>query len=179
MTHHPIGSTSVASFSFVASTGSASSVQHTIIPLYNIQAHNVLTNTIGDAGTDAEIMKLNEQGMELIGLAFLEPIEVWSASAGSPQPSRDGLLSPNATDASPFLCTTLLSIPSWPTAPDILHTPASSASVHPSRESSSAAHAATNSAQKHSLQMKASTQVPSSTTAKATLTPGSVLPVSQ
>ncbi len=28
-----------------------------IIPLYNLQAHNVLTNVIVDAGTDAKIAK--------------------------------------------------------------------------------------------------------------------------
>ena len=48
-----------------------------IIPLYNLQAHNVMTNVIVDAGTDAKIAKFHKRGIELIDLAFLEPVEVW------------------------------------------------------------------------------------------------------
>ncbi|KAG6889698.1 hypothetical protein C0995_015446 [Termitomyces sp. Mi166 len=77
---------STASFS---STSSVSSTRRTIIPLYSLQAHNVLTNTIVDAGTDAKIAKLLKRGMELIDLAMLEPVEVWSdrrRSTQAPQP---------------------------------------------------------------------------------------------
>lgn len=47
-----------------------------IIPLYNLQAHNVLTNVIVDAGTDAKIAKFSKRGIEIIGLAVLEPVEL-------------------------------------------------------------------------------------------------------
>ncbi|KAG5651911.1 hypothetical protein H0H81_006962 [Sphagnurus paluster] len=66
---------STASF---ASTASNASTRRTIIPLYNLQAHNVMTNTIVDAGTDAKIAKFQKRGIELIDLALLEPVEVWS-----------------------------------------------------------------------------------------------------
>lgn len=46
-----------------------------IIPLYNLQAHNVMTNVIVDAGTDAKIAKFQKRGLEVIGLAMLEVIE--------------------------------------------------------------------------------------------------------
>lgn len=62
--------------SFSSSTSSASG-RRTIIPLYNLQAHNVMTNTIVDAGTDAKIAKFQKRGIELIELAVLEPVEVW------------------------------------------------------------------------------------------------------
>ncbi|TFK29141.1 hypothetical protein FA15DRAFT_632653 [Coprinopsis marcescibilis] len=77
---------STTSFSSVASdtsgTSSAASSSsgrnpRRIIPLYNLQAHNVLTNTIVDAGTDAKIAKFQKRGLELIDLAILEPVEVW------------------------------------------------------------------------------------------------------
>ncbi|KAG6825855.1 hypothetical protein H0H92_002174 [Tricholoma furcatifolium] len=66
---------STASFS---STNSASSTRRTIIPLYNLQAHNVMTNVIVDAGTDAKVAKFLKRGIELIDVAILEPVEVWS-----------------------------------------------------------------------------------------------------
>ncbi|PFH50207.1 hypothetical protein AMATHDRAFT_4208 [Amanita thiersii Skay4041] len=75
---------STASFASTASTAStsstatsASSGRRAIVPLYNLQAHNVLTNVIVDAGTDAKIAKFQKRGIELIDLAILEPIEVW------------------------------------------------------------------------------------------------------
>ncbi|OBZ74681.1 hypothetical protein A0H81_05589 [Grifola frondosa] len=45
---------STASMSTTGSTSSSSSGRRMIIPLYNLQAHNVLTNVIVDAGTDAK-----------------------------------------------------------------------------------------------------------------------------
>ncbi|KAG5337598.1 hypothetical protein C0989_009207 [Termitomyces sp. Mn162] len=77
---------STASFSSTASTSS----RRTIIPLYSLHAHNVLTNTIVDAGTDAKIAKFLRRGMELVDLAMLEPVEVWSdrrRSTQAPQPT--------------------------------------------------------------------------------------------
>ncbi|KAI6126322.1 hypothetical protein EDD16DRAFT_1473602 [Pisolithus croceorrhizus] len=78
------GYSSATSISSFASSSTASSGRRTIIPLYNLQAHHVLTNTIVDAGTDAKVAKFTKRGLEIIGLALLEPIEVWG-SAQLPQ----------------------------------------------------------------------------------------------
>ncbi|KAF8660705.1 hypothetical protein AX16_001572, partial [Volvariella volvacea WC 439] len=79
---------STSSFSSVASTASSTSTssgRRAIIPLYNLQAHNVMTNVIVDAGTDAKVAKFQKKGIEVIDLATLEPIEVWGDPAtGSP-----------------------------------------------------------------------------------------------
>ncbi|KAH9931614.1 uncharacterized protein BXZ73DRAFT_47180 [Epithele typhae] len=74
---------SQASFSSVASTSTTSSGRRMIIPLYNLQAHSVLTNVILDAGTDAKVAKFQRRGLEILGLATLEPIEVWG-EGGNP-----------------------------------------------------------------------------------------------
>ncbi|RDB17741.1 hypothetical protein Hypma_001059 [Hypsizygus marmoreus] len=76
---------STASFS---STSSTFSGRRTIIPLYSLQAHNVMTNTIVDAGTDAKIAKFQRRGIELIDLAVLEPVEVWGEKARPAKSSR-------------------------------------------------------------------------------------------
>lgn len=47
-----------------------------IIPLYNLNVHSVMPTTILDAGTDVKVAKFTKRGLEVIGLAFLEPIEV-------------------------------------------------------------------------------------------------------
>ncbi|KAI0070214.1 hypothetical protein K474DRAFT_1632129, partial [Panus rudis PR-1116 ss-1] len=75
------GYTSVTSFSSVASSSTTSSSRRMIIPLYNLQAHNVLTNVVVDAGTDAKIARFQKRGLEVIGLATLEPVEVWSGAS--------------------------------------------------------------------------------------------------
>ncbi|KAF5345988.1 hypothetical protein D9757_014361 [Collybiopsis confluens] len=75
----PSGFTSTSSFSSVASTASG---RRMIIPLYNLQAHNVMTNTIVDAGTDAKIAKFTRKGLEMIDLAIMEIVEVWPAPSG-------------------------------------------------------------------------------------------------
>ncbi|GJE89026.1 hypothetical protein PsYK624_051160 [Phanerochaete sordida] len=69
---------SVTSFSTVSSSTSttSSSGRRMIIPLYNLQAHNVMTNVIVDAGTDAKIARFMKRGLEIIGLAMLEPVEL-------------------------------------------------------------------------------------------------------
>jgi hypothetical protein len=74
------GYSSVASFSSVASSSTTSS-RRMIIPLYNLQAHNVMTNLIVDAGTDAKVAKFQKRGLEIVGLATLEPIEVFGSNA--------------------------------------------------------------------------------------------------
>ncbi|KAF9644857.1 hypothetical protein BDM02DRAFT_3157062 [Thelephora ganbajun] len=65
-------STSVGSFSSTTST------RRMIIPLYNLHAHNVMTNVVLDAGTDARVAKFLKRGLEVIGLAVLDPMEVWN-----------------------------------------------------------------------------------------------------
>ncbi|CAE6476600.1 unnamed protein product [Rhizoctonia solani] len=66
-------SASVTSLSTVASTTSGA---RRIIPLYNLSAHNVLQNTVQDAGTDATVSRFRKRGIEIIGLGTLEPVEV-------------------------------------------------------------------------------------------------------
>ncbi|KAF8997237.1 hypothetical protein BDZ89DRAFT_1000535 [Hymenopellis radicata] len=79
----------------LSSFSSTSSGRRTIIPLYNLQAHNVMTNTIVDAGTDAKIAKFAKRGIEMIDLAGMEPIEVWAANANRPLLISVGTLDPN------------------------------------------------------------------------------------
>ncbi|TBU51731.1 hypothetical protein BD310DRAFT_833681 [Dichomitus squalens] len=76
---------SSTSISSMASSSTTSSGRRMIIPLYNLQAHSVLTNVIVDAGTDAKVAKFQKRGLEVIGLAVLEPIEVWG-DGGHPTP---------------------------------------------------------------------------------------------
>ncbi|THG93823.1 hypothetical protein EW026_g7521 [Hermanssonia centrifuga] len=85
---------SVTSFSTVSST-STSSARRMIIPLYNLQAHNVMTNVIVDAGTDAKIAKFVKRGLEVIGLAILEPIELSGYARYEDATNGRHLLSPD------------------------------------------------------------------------------------
>jgi hypothetical protein len=48
------------------------------VPLYNLQAHNVLTNTIVDAGTDAKVGKFTKRGLEMVDVGIWECVEVWA-----------------------------------------------------------------------------------------------------
>ncbi|KAI0327337.1 hypothetical protein GY45DRAFT_1257205 [Cubamyces sp. BRFM 1775] len=118
---------SSTSFSSVASTSTTSSGRRMIIPLYNLQAHNVLTNVIVDAGTDAKVAKFQKRGLEVIGLAVLEPVEVWGEggnpapmTGSSPGPATASLPDEHPTRASADLTHSHL-------APDAPHTPTSSA----------------------------------------------------
>jgi hypothetical protein len=62
----------------ISSVSSGSTISgRRIVPLYNLHAHNVMTNTITDAGTDAKVAKFFKRGLEVMGLAILEPVEVW------------------------------------------------------------------------------------------------------
>ncbi|KAJ6554468.1 hypothetical protein B0H19DRAFT_1153656 [Mycena capillaripes] len=70
------------------STSSTTSSRRMIIPLYNLQAHNVMTNIIVDAGTDAKIARFTKRGIELLDLAVLEPVEVY-AGGGAPTGAGD------------------------------------------------------------------------------------------
>lgn len=91
-----------SSYSSTLSFSSASSVsggRRTIIPLYSLQAHNVMTNVIVDAGTDAKIAKLQRRGMEFIDLAVLEPVEVWGERSRAPKTSRSATPDPSTPTA--------------------------------------------------------------------------------
>ncbi|KZT62252.1 hypothetical protein CALCODRAFT_479163 [Calocera cornea HHB12733] len=48
-----------------------------VVPLYNLSAHNVMQNTVVDAGTDAKVAKFLKKGLEVAQVAYLEPIEFW------------------------------------------------------------------------------------------------------
>lgn len=74
------GYSSTTSFSSVASSSTNGS-RRMIIPLYNLQAHNVMTNVVVDAGTDAKVAKYMRRGLEVINLAILEPVEVFGTSS--------------------------------------------------------------------------------------------------
>jgi len=56
----------------VNSFGSTTSTRRMFIPLYNLQAHNVMPNVVLDARTDAGVAKFLKRG-----LAVLDPTEVW------------------------------------------------------------------------------------------------------
>ncbi|KZV91878.1 hypothetical protein EXIGLDRAFT_718899 [Exidia glandulosa HHB12029] len=67
---------SVGSMSSLSSSGSSRRI---VVPLYNLSAHNVMTNAVLDAGTDAKIAKFLKRGLELIDLCVIEPVEMWSS----------------------------------------------------------------------------------------------------
>lgn len=75
---------SSASLQSSTSVSSTTSVARRIVPLYNLSAHNILTNTVTDAGTDAKIAKLTRKGIEIVGLGCLECSEVHRVPSNSP-----------------------------------------------------------------------------------------------
>ncbi|KAG8736525.1 hypothetical protein FRC10_009211 [Ceratobasidium sp. 414] len=78
-------SASVQSFSTMASTSTTTGSSRRIIPLYNLSAHNVLQNTVQDAGTDATVSRFRKRGIDVVGFGILEPTEVWgNAPLGGP-----------------------------------------------------------------------------------------------
>ena len=114
---------SVTSFTSVTSSSTTSS-RRMIIPLYNLQAHNVMTNVIVDAGTDAKVAKFQRRGLELLALAVLEPIEVFG-----PSPVLAGQVPPPSSNRTSVDEHHDLAQQFTPGAayPDGVHTPASSA----------------------------------------------------
>ncbi|KAI9457775.1 hypothetical protein BJY52DRAFT_1150076 [Lactarius psammicola] len=113
---------SVTSFSSVTSTSTTSS-RRMIIPLYNLQAHNVMTNVIVDAGTDAKVAKFQKRGLEVLGLAVLEPVEVFGS-----HPASLSLFPPSSNRTSiDEHHDLILHAAHRPGGPDGVHTPASSA----------------------------------------------------
>ncbi|KAF7321132.1 hypothetical protein HMN09_00201300 [Mycena chlorophos] len=130
-------SSSASTYS-AASTSSSASSRRMIVPLYNLQAHNVMTNTIVDAGTDAKIAKFSKRGIEMLELAVLEPVEVY-AGGGAP-------VGPDAPAGSAFSNKTIGARPSMN-----LQVPAGNGSrpVTPDPTNSSQASLTSSSAQSH------------------------------
>jgi hypothetical protein len=82
-------SVSVTSFASSSGTGgSGAGIQRRIVPLYNLSAHNVMTNTVTDAGTDAKVAKFQRRGLEIMRVGTWEPIEVWSSKASTSSGGR-------------------------------------------------------------------------------------------
>ncbi|EJT97488.1 hypothetical protein DACRYDRAFT_119189 [Dacryopinax primogenitus] len=65
--------------SSVTSLSSTSSGRR-VIPLYNLSAHNVIQNTVLDAGTDAKVAKFMKKGLEVMQVVYIEPVEFWEHS---------------------------------------------------------------------------------------------------
>ncbi|KZT21278.1 hypothetical protein NEOLEDRAFT_1139578 [Neolentinus lepideus HHB14362 ss-1] len=113
---------SVASLSSMASSSSTLSGRRLIIPLYNLQAHNVMTNIVVDAGTDAKVTRFGKRGMEVIGLAVIEPVEVFGSHASL----AAGLLAPGSGRTSLEGGARALPGSSRGHTPELPHTPGSS-----------------------------------------------------
>ena len=73
--------------------------KRSITPLYNLQAHNILTNVIADAETDAKVAKFHKQNMEMLGLAILEPVEIWEGRLPNTQSDRAFSVESEATSS--------------------------------------------------------------------------------
>lgn len=128
-------STSLSSIASTTSSGTSSG-RRMIVPLYNLSAHNVMTNTVLDAGTDAKVAKFHKRGMEVLALAVLECVEVWpsygrggaaqiaflnAAAASSTNPPSNIMIGSNGAD------TAVATTPGLHDADVLLHTPTSSA----------------------------------------------------
>lgn len=100
---------SVTSFASSSGTGnSGSGFQRRIVPLYNLAAHNVMTNTVTDAGTDAKVAKFQRRGLEIMRVGMWEPIEVWSSkSAGGGALSVQKQIQTNSNSAAAQAPTTV------------------------------------------------------------------------
>ncbi|KAK7684997.1 hypothetical protein QCA50_011832 [Cerrena zonata] len=96
------GHTSSVSLASGSSMFSPSS-KRAITPLYNLQAHNMLTNVIVDASTDAKVAKFHKQGLEIIGLAILEPVEIWAGASFKSTSGRGVSLESEATSSATSL----------------------------------------------------------------------------
>ncbi|TFY73228.1 hypothetical protein EWM64_g10784, partial [Hericium alpestre] len=140
------GYSSTASISSVTSSSTSSS-RRMIIPLYNLQAHNVMTNVIVDAGTDAKVAKFMKRGLELIGLATFEPVEVFGSSDSfairAPGPESSARTSLDVQD--PALLTTARPGESFQPNAEGANTPSSSlysvsSAEHPEPPMSPSAH---------------------------------------
>ncbi|KAG8957851.1 hypothetical protein FRC03_009750 [Tulasnella sp. 419] len=86
------------SMSSVSSISSSASSARRIIPLYNLSAHNVLTNTVTDAGTDAKVAKFAKRGIEIVGLGTLEGYEIRHVHSLDAVPSSSALRPPSVVE---------------------------------------------------------------------------------
>ena len=75
-----LNASSVNSFTSTASSSSTAAPRR-IVPLYNLSAHNVMTNYIADAGTDTKVAKFQRRALDIIRVGIWEPVEVWSSYA--------------------------------------------------------------------------------------------------
>jgi hypothetical protein len=102
-----------------------------MIPLYNLHAHNVMTNVITDAGTDAKIAKFFKRGLEIMGLAMLEPVEVYRRYSWNEE--TDSLNPYQVTRTTSNLSRTITPLPSQATAdlPTVLEVPSSPTTPKP------------------------------------------------
>ena len=113
-------STSLSSIASTTSSGTSGG-RRMIVPLYNLSAHNVMTNTVLDAGTDAKVAKFHKRGMEVLALAVLECVEVWpsygrggaaqiaflnATAAANTNPASTVMIGSNGVDASTLAATT-------------------------------------------------------------------------
>ncbi|KAI0742921.1 hypothetical protein C8Q80DRAFT_1356476 [Daedaleopsis nitida] len=122
-----VSSYSTTSLTSVASTSSASAGgRRAIVPLYNLQAHSVLASTVVDAGTDAKVAKFHKRGLELVGLATMEAVEVWGGNSDRcPAPTASGLPNKSTLTLADSACSARESAEPARSA----HTPASSLSA--------------------------------------------------
>ncbi|KAJ7457035.1 hypothetical protein FB451DRAFT_1342002 [Mycena latifolia] len=161
-------STYSASSTTSTASGSTTASRRMIVPLYNLQAHNVMTNIIVDAGTDAKIARFTKRGIEMLDLAVLEPVEVY-AGGGAPTdglpPGGSSAFSTRTAGGRPSISGGAggLQVPgaagggsSRPTTPDPATTNSSQASL-----ASSSAHSASHShSQQHEMPPSAAPQTP-------------------
>ena len=77
------------------------------MPLYNLSAHNVMANTITDAGTDAKVAKFQRRGLEIMRVGTWEPVEIWSSKSsgggGQQNPTTSTLPSHAAASSLPTI----------------------------------------------------------------------------
>ncbi|KWU41675.1 hypothetical protein RHOSPDRAFT_27474 [Rhodotorula sp. JG-1b] len=63
------------------STGTGSGGRRKVTPLLNLEYHTVLPTVVTDAGTDQRVARFLKRGIELTGLAVLDPIDLATAHA--------------------------------------------------------------------------------------------------
>ncbi|TIB77580.1 hypothetical protein E3Q22_02996 [Wallemia mellicola] len=90
---HSLGQASNLSLHSTTSQSQFTAGGRKLIPLYNLQYHNVLTTAITDAGTDAKIAKFTKRGLEILNLIGLESdlLSSDNASTTSKKFTLDGL----------------------------------------------------------------------------------------
>ena len=106
--------TSISSASEVSGSETSSSSRNgRIVPLYNLHthSHNLLSNSIHDAGTDAKIAKFHKNGVEVVNVGIFAPVEAWSSSS---------VLEP---EDAPATCTSISFIEGPPPEPAVAEQP--------------------------------------------------------